>query len=559
MIVEIAVENLAIIESTQLALGPGFTVLTGETGAGKSLLVDAIELALGERADADLVRSGAPRALVSVVIDLSDRPELRAKCQELGIPLEENLLYIQREVFAEGRSQCRVSGKLMPVSGLKQLGQVLVDLHGQHDHQSLLHPEKHLGFFDDWIGEPALSLLSEVAKGYSRTEALRRKLAAIRSGMREREQRLDLLTYQTNEIESVDPQPGEFAHLETQLSRLKNAARLSEAAAGSLASLSGEENCAEDRLGQVVRTLEESAKLDRSLEPVLDPLRSALFSLQDGVRELRRYADEIEADPAALEETAARMDSLKRLFRKYGDDEEAVRQFAERAREELAILSDVEQSEADAVAQLEQSEHELMALAAKLSELRRERSGDFAALVEAQLRELAMEKAAFEVSMRDKEIDSTGADQIEFFFSANAGEPPRPLAKIASGGEISRLMLAIKTAMAGRGQVPTLIFDEVDAGLGGRAAAVVASKLEQLAEHYQVLVISHLPQIASRASSHYRIEKVEERGRVRTQVVPLSGDERVEEIGRMLSGHQVSEVTKEAAREMLDQVSSVKS
>ncbi|HEY3780528.1 MAG TPA: DNA repair protein RecN [Fimbriimonadaceae bacterium] len=551
MVIEITVENLAIIEQTQIRLGPGFTVLTGETGAGKSLLVDAIELALGDRADSDLVRAGASRASVSVVFDLSDQPVLREKCHELGIPMEDNLLYIQREVFAEGRSQCRVSGKLTPVAGLKQLGQILVDMHGQHDHQSLLHPDRHLGFLDGWIGEPASSLAAQVAEKLETVEQLRRKLNAIRSGLRDREQKIDLLTYQVNEIEAASPQVGELETLENQLSRLKNAEKLALAATGALEALSTGETTSVDLLAASIRSLEDAAKLDDALNAVLEPLRNAFYSLEDGVRELREYESSVQSDPEILEETAARIDTLRKLRRKYGDDEAAVLLFLENAQSELALLTNVEENEADICEKLALAEAELVQTCQELTALRKEKATEFANLVEEQLHDLAMERALFEVRIEPKVPDITGADKVEFFFTANAGEPVRPLAKIASGGEISRVMLGIKTATAGKAGVPTLVFDEVDAGLGGRAAAVVALKLEQLAQHYQVLVISHLPQIASKASAHFRIEKTETAGRVRTSVRSLLLEERVDEIGRMISGAQLSESAKQAALELL--------
>jgi DNA repair protein RecN (Recombination protein N) len=551
MVIEITVENLAIIEQTQIRLGPGFTVLTGETGAGKSLLVDAIELALGDRADSDLVRAGASRASVSVVFDLSDQPALRERCHELGIPMEDNLLYIQREVFAEGRSQCRVSGKLTPVAGLKQLGQMLVDMHGQHDHQSLLHPDRHLGFLDGWIGEPAYSLCAQVTEELETVEHLRRKLNAIRSGLRDREQKIDLLTYQINEIETASPQIRELETLENQLSRLKNAESLALAATGALEALSSGDVTSVDLLASSIRSLEDAAKLDDALNTVLEPLRTAFYSLEDGIRELREYENSVQSEPEMLEETAARIDTLRKLRRKYGDDEAAVLLFLENAQSELALLTDFEENEADISEKLTAAGTKLSTTCAELTTLRKEKATEFAHLVEEQLHELAMERALFEVRIEPKAPDPAGADKLEFFFTANAGEPVRPLAKIASGGEISRVMLGIKTATAGKAGVPTLVFDEVDAGLGGRAAAVVALKLEQLAQHYQVLVISHLPQIASRASAHFRIEKTETAGRVRTSVRSLLHEERVDEIGRMISGAQLSESAKQAAMELL--------
>ncbi|HEY0868393.1 MAG TPA: DNA repair protein RecN, partial [Fimbriimonas sp.] len=481
MIVELTVENLAIIERAQLQLGPGFSVLTGETGAGKSLLIDALELALGERADSDLVRTGAPRASVSVVLDLAAEPEAAAKCKELGIELEEGTLYIQREVAAEGRSQCRIAGRLTPVSTLRQLGQFLVDLHGQHDHQSLLNPDRHIGYLDAWIGEPSFALLRETAEKHRLAEEVRRKLRDLRAGIRDREHRLDLLRFQVNEIESIDPQPGEMEELESQMSRLQHAERLANASLAALQGLSEAEDCAIDQVGQAVKSLEDAVRFDPTLEEVVQPIRQALYELEEGVHGLRSYSENLEADPMTLEDVAGRIDSLRRLRRKYGENEAAVVEFLAKARNELALLEDSEASEADLAEAVEASERALRDASTRLSAVRKEKAAEFSERVTTQLRDLAMERAQFEVDFRERTPDASGADDVEFYFSANAGEPPRPLSRIASGGEISRVMLAIKTALAGRAGVPTLIFDEVDAGLGGRAAATVARKLEELA------------------------------------------------------------------------------
>ena len=551
MIVELTVENLAIIDRAQVVLGPGYTVLTGETGAGKSLMIDAIELALGERSSAELVRAGAAKASVSVVVDLSDAPAVRAQCDELGIPVEDSLLYIQREVMAEGRSTCRVGGKMTPVSGLRALGRALVDLHGQHDHQALLDPEGHVAYLDAWIGEPAQALLLTVAQKAAITEGARRALADLRKGVRDREQRVDLLRYQIDEIEKVNPLPDETNDLEALLSRLKNAERLSQTALTALQALDEQEGCAVDLLGDAVKSLEGIVRYDASLEDILRPLKEALYALEDGAHGLRAYTDELEADPATLDEVQSRLDALRRLRRKYGEDETAVLTHLSAAQEELARLDDAEASEETLLARVEKADRALGKAAGELTALRREKATEFGALVEAQLRDLAMAKAQFAVEIRSRPADAHGADEVEFIFQANAGEPMRPLAKIASGGEISRVMLAMKTALAGRAGVPTLIFDEVDAGLGGRAAATMARKLEELATHYQLVVISHLPQIAARAATHYRIEKGEHEGRVVTRVARLDDAQRVEEIARMMSGDKLTEASLANAREML--------
>lgn len=551
MIVELTVENLAIIERSQIRLRPGLTVLTGETGAGKSLLIDAIELALGERADTELVRTGATRASVNVVLDLSNRPVALARCQELGITTEGTTLYIQREVAAEGRSQCRIGGKLTPVSVLRQLGTVLIDLHGQHDHQSLLDAERHIGFLDEWIGGPATELKQCVEAAFETSQEANRRLASLRKGVREREQRLDLLRFQVGEIEGIDPQPGEMEELETQLSRLRHTEKLVEASFGALSAVADDEKCAIDLLSAAIKQLESVVRFDTALEEVVTPLREALIEVEEATHTLRNYGEGLEADPNRLEEIADRIDALKRLRRKYGADEAEILEFLAQAKDQLALLEDSEASEEELAAAAERAERELTAHAAELTKLRTLRATEFAERVQTQLRDLAMDRAVFSVDIKPKPADAAGADIVEFFFSANLGEPPKPLGKIASGGEISRVMLAIKTAMAGRAGVPTLIFDEVDAGLGGRAAMTVARKLRELAEHYQVLVISHLPQIAGQADHHFRIEKSEANERVVTQVRILTQEERVEELARMLAGDRVSEAVRANARELL--------
>lgn len=551
MIVELSVENLAIIERSSLQLGPGFTVLTGETGAGKSLLIDAIELALGERADTDLIRTGSPRATVAVMIDLKGWPQLIKACTDLGVSLEDGILYIQREILAEGRSQCRIGGRITPVSQLKVLGTQLVDLHGQHDHQSLLDPTRHLPFLDEWIGAPSEQARAEVFLAYEEASKIRRQLAQIRTGMRAREQRLDLLRFQISDIEAVDPLPDELEEVEAKLSRLKHMERLVQAGVQALEEISEGEANAKDLLAAAGKRLEDVLRFDPSLEVILAPLRDALYQVDEGIHLLRNYTESLDADPAALDELANRLDALRRLRKKYGENEAAILQFLASTREELAEIESSTQDETELIAALELAEAKLIDSAARLTKIRTDASGRFAELVVSQLEELAMGRAKFGISIVPKDPDAEGGDLVEFVFSANAGEVAKPLAKIASGGEISRVMLAIKSALAGRSGVPTLIFDEVDAGLGGRAAATVAKKLKELSSQYQVVAISHLPQIASRADVHYRIEKVETDGRVQTRVRLLSADERVEEVARMLAGDVITESALANARELI--------
>jgi len=555
MLSELTVENVAIIDRSQLAFGPGFTALTGETGAGKSLLIDAIGLALGTRADADLVRAGAARAMVALAVDIRANPEAQLIAQELGVAPEDDLLVVHREVTAEGRSTCRIGGRVVTVAMLRRIGTALVDLHGQHDHQALMDPTTHLGFLDAALGHGADPSRHSVRQAWEATEQLRRRRERLRQGRRERDHRLDLLRFQGQEIEAVSPVPGETEALTTELNRLQHAERLSEAIDESRECLASEEGSALERLGEAARRLEAVIRYDSTLIPAVELLRQALYLAEDASTQIRQYAESVEASPERLEEVSARMDALKRLRRKYGEDEEAVLHYLAEIQRELAELDADEEDEAALEARLTESEAALGAACEILTQLRREEAERFQAQVQAQLRDLAMERAIFLVRVEPQEPGAYGADRVEFFFSANAGEPPRALSRIASGGEISRVMLAVKVALAGRAGVPTLIFDEVDTGLSGRAAAVVARKLAELAMHVQVIVISHLPQIAGRAKMHYRIEKVEQAGRTVTQIRPLRGDDRIEEVARMLAGEAIGPTALANARELISESS----
>lgn len=552
MITELSVENLAIIDRAGIHLEPGFTVFTGETGAGKSLLVDAMELALGGRADSDQVRSGAERSVIQMSADLSQLPAVRQSAETLGIDLPASgQLSVVREVYAGGRSTCRIAGKAFPAAVLRQLGRLLVDLHGQHDHQQLLHPELHAGTLDSWIGEPAESAKAVIADAWTRLTAVRRRLDALRSGRREWERQIDSLRHQIEEIEAAGPELGEFEQTSALIAKLKHAERLAEASAHALDLLADSESPALDGLGAAVKLIGDAERFDEQLQEVNAPFREALAALQEGVHQLRAYADELDSDPARLEEAAARLDLLGRLRRKYGDDEAAVLAHLEDCRSRLADLTNFDGDETSLAAACDELEQAHASACAGLTNIRTERAAAFAAGVVNGLRDLAMDSARFEVDIEPAEPGPDGADRIEFLFSANKGEPVRPLAKIASGGELSRTMLAIKTALAGSAGVPTLIFDEVDAGLSGQAAAAVAKKLEELGGRCQVIVISHLPQIAARARRHFKIMKSVKAGRTVTEVVPLEQAEREREIARLIAGETITETSLAHARELL--------
>lgn len=552
MILELSVENLALIERADLRLTSGFTALTGETGAGKSLVIDALALALGGRADTDLVRNGEKKGCVTLLADLAQTSPARAKCQELGVDLDEDQLLIQREVSAEGRSTVRLNGRPSSVGILKQIGSALADLHGQHDHQSLLNPEEQIEFLDAWIGDEATSLKKVVSEKYSFLSSLQADLKAIRSGQKEREQRIDLLQFQIEEIAQANPQVGEAELHQAQLNKLKNAEKLGVASSQLVNTLGDEEGSAHERISTACRELELLAGLDSDLEVPLHHIRQAETLVQEATRALRSYSDLLEHNPIALEETANRLDVLARLKRKYGSDESEILAFLDEAIAELDSLQSLETDESSLESQIDITFQELVTAADELSDLRTQKSRLFQSEAQSHMRELAMDKAVFEVNLEKTTIQSNGQDTVEFQFSANPGEPTKPLHKVASGGELSRIMLAIKVASAGTAGIQTLIFDEVDTGLSGRAAAITARKLQQLAEHSQVVVISHLPQIAAAAKNHFNIEKVESFGRVITQIRRLDTQDRTTEIARLLAGEKIGHSALANAREIME-------
>ncbi|MBX3110930.1 MAG: DNA repair protein RecN [Fimbriimonadaceae bacterium] len=551
MVQELTVENVAVIERASFRPGAAFTVLTGETGAGKSLLVDAIGLALGARADADLVRHGAARAVVTLLVDLRGNPLAMAKCAEHGVAFDDGQLVVQREVSHDGRSTVRLNGRPAAVGTLREIGALLVDLHGQHDHQALMHQERQGGFLDAWIGDEALALVVAVEEQFRRHESLARRLASLRNGQRAREQRVDLLKFQIDEIQSVSPVVGETEELEGRLLRLKHVARLTTGVRDALAALADDEGSAVSAVQTSLRALRQLADLDPSLGVSVDHLAEGEAVLVDAVRGVRAYAATLDDDPAALEEVAARLDLLSRLKRKYGEDEAAILEHLAAASAELATLEGEDMSEDELAVEVDAAHSTLQATADRLTSVREAHAAKFSEVVTAELRELAMPSAEFVVRLHRQATGPEGQDFVEFLFTANAGEPPRPLGKVASGGELSRLMLAVKVASAGRAGVPTLIFDEIDTGLSGRAAATAARKMAALAAHNQVMAISHLPQIAAAADVHFLIRKSEAKGRVHTSVDQLDAEERVDEVARMIAGEEVGESARTHAREML--------
>jgi DNA repair protein RecN (Recombination protein N) len=543
--------NFAIIDRLDIEFGEGFNVLTGETGAGKSILMDALNLILGGRAGAEMVRSGAARASIDAVFEVANSPELQTFVQEMGFDLEDDQLFISREVQASGKSVCRVGGRPASVAQLKEIGEWLVDLHGQHEHQSLLAVPRHLDMLDDWGGKAIHALRAQVAASYQALQRLRREKESLETDARERARLLDLYAFQVREIQEASLTEGEDEELAAEYKRVANAQKLAESAASAAAALNGSEGGgALEALAVALRLLEEAAELDPALAPSLEAVRGASYELAEAERDLVRYQDSVELDPERLLHIEERLELIRALKRKYGDTIEEILRYGEETAAKLEALSHSEERGALLDTEIAQEETRLRGLCDRLSSLRRKAAKEFQSITLSELRDLALEKARFEVAIESGEPTARGADRVEFVLSTNPGEPLRPLAKVASGGEISRVMLAIKSALARQEALPTMVFDEIDVGVGGRTANAIAEKMITLSRAAQILCITHLAPIASKGQRHFYIEKQVVGERASVVVTPLSPEERIQEIARMIGG-DLTETVLQSAREML--------
>ena len=540
MLLELSIENFALIERLRLRPGAGLNVLTGETGAGKSIVIDAINAVLGERMGPDVIRSGAPRASVEAAFDLSEADDRRRELIEAGVlDAEESMLAVSRDFSTGGKNQCRVAGRLSPVSLLREVGRNLVDVHGQHEHQSLLNADSHIEILDDWCGRAVGDLRDECAAIDRRRRQLSRELAALRMGEREKAQRLDLLRFQAEEIAAARLQDGEEEELQNERRRLANMERLMSQVAELREILSGDAGDvpgAVDALGRAARLAADASRDDAALEPLVQSLDSALYTVQDAVQEVAAYHENLETNPTRLEEVEDRLELIRSLRRKYGDTITEILALEEQITREIAKVEGAEERELEISGLLDQITRQLDQVAAKLTAARKKGAAALEQRIGSELADLALAGACFQVRIEPIEPGSSGADRVEFLFSANPGEPARPLARIVSGGEMSRIMLALKSLLASSVGVPTVIFDEIDVGVGGRTGEAIGAKLQALGAAAQVICVTHLPQIAAMADQHFRVIKEVNEGRTTVRVAELSHDERLEELSRMLGG-----------------------
>ena len=567
MLRELYIENLAIIGRVRLELDAGLNVLTGETGAGKSILIDGLELVLGGRAQAEMVKSGQEQMVVEALfeVDAETSPRAVRELEELG--LQPGELVVTRTVNRTGRSGCRINGRPATLATVRSLTGHLVDLHGQHEHQTLLDPSSHALFLDAFAGQ--LPLRQEVGKAYRLWREARSALHSLRERARERARQIDLLRFQVEEIDAARLRPGEEEELEEERRLLANAERLERAARTAYELLYGvSEGSAHDRVAEAAAALAEGARVDPRLEVQARRAEELLAGLDESARELAAYADQAHFDPERLAQVEARLGIIETLKRKYGDTIEEILRFRDRSAQEKESLQQAEERAEQLVREVTLREARLRELAAELSRRRQEAAGQLSQRVEAELRQLAMPAAVFvaQVSQGYDEnglppgdpddraegpVGEDGFDRVEFLFNANPGQDLRPLEKVASGGELSRVMLALKVALAEIDAIPTLVFDEIDAGVGGQTAAILGAKLAQVARFRQVLVVTHLAAVAAHARRHLVVDKVVADGQTEVAVRVLSDEEaRVAELARMLGGAGLSPQAREHARRL---------
>jgi DNA repair protein RecN (Recombination protein N) len=563
---ELRIRNFGIIESLTVPFGPGLNILTGETGTGKSITVDALTLLVGERAQpAEAIRTGAESATIEGAFAFPRKSPILALLTEHGIPLDEGRLVVRRELVRSGRGRAFVNDANATLALLGRLGEALIEVHGQHEHQTLLRPPRHLDLLDAFGG---LGILRDkLRQRFEEWQGLTADLARLEDAARDKARRLDTYRADIAEIDAARLRRGEEETLREERKRLQNAERLAEGAAAAYQHLYDEPTSATSRLGLAGTALRDVAKLDARLTPTVEALDAATAQLDEVARELRAYRDRITFDLPRLEEIERRLDEIGRLKRKHADSIDGVLVVRDQLAAELETLSRIEEQTRQVAERREKLRAELATRGADLAARREQAAARLEALIAIELGDLDLEAPVFRVRFaRERSggpeiavgpegwrLGPRGVDQVEFLFSPNPGEEPKPLARIASGGELSRTMLAIKVILAATDAVPILIFDEVDAGIGGRTADTVGRKLRQVAKIRQVLCITHLPQIASYADHHLRAEKRVEDGRTVTRVSLLTREERIREVARMLGGESVTDTSLHHAFELISQ------
>jgi len=554
---QIRVADYAVIDVAELELASGLTVLTGETGAGKSILVDALGLVLGDRADAGAVRHGSARAEITAVFELADRTDILAWLKEQDLDADDECV-LRRVVSREGRSRAYVNGSQVPLQVLRSLGEMMVEIHGQHEHQSLTRRPVQRAIVDAFGDHDAA--LAAVGDAAAAVNELREALEALRAAQADRDSRLDLLRYQVSELEALDLAPGETADLATEHDRLANIGRLAEGASLALdLAYDDETGAAHARLARSRGAIEPLATIDPALAEFVVLLQEAEIQTNEAADGIRRYLSDLEMDPQRLESIASRLAGIGDLARKHGVEADGLPERLVSLRAELDALEHDTQTLETRRKDLDEALAVYRAVATDLSRRRTDTAGRLADAVTAMMHQLGMPGGRFEIAVEAEQaaerVSASGVDRIEFRVSTNAGQPPAPLARVASGGELSRISLAIQVIATGQASPCCLVFDEVDSGVGGGVAEIVGRRLRELAADRQVLCVTHLPQVASQSHHHIRVNKLTDGKSTRTTLLALTDDEKVEELARMLGGIEITSTTRDHAREMIERAS----
>lgn len=556
MLHSLYIKNFALIDDVEVNFGGGLNIVTGETGAGKSMLIDALQVALGSRASADFIRTGRDKATVQATFDLAKLPWLSQRLSELGLDLEDDdLLVLAREINRNGKNYCRVNGRLVSLNVYRQVGGGLVDMLGQHEQQTLLNQDRHRALLDKLGGPQLINQAKRVKEIYRQWRDASTELKELENNARELARRLDMLTFQVAEIDKAALVEGEEEELLNERKLLVNAEKIARLAGESYDYLYGGETggtSAVDAVGKAAAALKELAEIDGNLHSLVEAVESALYQLEDAAREISSYRDDVEYNPDRLDEIEQRLSLIKQLKYKYGASIQEILEFRHQAAAEIGTLANSSEKTELLKTQIKTLEQAWQQEAQNLSHLRKKAARELEQAAAKELKYLEMGSVAFRVGMTETgQLSPNGAEEIEFLIAPNPGEPLRPLQKIASGGELSRIMLVLKVLLAGVDEVPTLIFDEVDTGVGGKALQAIGEKLAKIGQSRQVICVTHAPQVACFADNHYLISKTVVDGHAQTSVTCLDESARVEELARMLAGREITDVVKDHAEQML--------
>ncbi len=552
MLKELSIRNFAIIDDLTVNFSEGLTVLTGETGAGKSIIIDAVHLLAGGRASQEFIRHGASKAeLTGLFIITNEQHPIYSKLEEVGIESEEGTIILRRDINEKGKSVCRINGKLVPLSILRDIGSTLIDIHGQHESQELMDERQHIHLLDYFASNEIKNVKEQYVKGYQAYREFKREVAELNMDEQRIAQRIDLYQFQINELEEANLKIGEEDALLDERRRLLNFHKIFERANVAYEAISGDLKSL-DHLGNAMNALEDIVELDEHFKDSAEIVTNSFYALQDAAYQIKNVLDELEFEPDRLNEVEQRLAQYQTMKRKYGTTVEEILEYFEKIKEEIILLQNRDEIIQNNEKKLVEMEEDLNKLAQELTKIRKQSSVKLSEAIMEQLRDLHMEKAKFIVNFESlHSFDLNGKDYVSFYISTNVGEPPKSLPKIASGGELSRIMLALKTIFSSSNGVTSIIFDEVDTGVSGRVAQAIAEKIAAISIQSQVLCISHLPQVAAMADQHYYIRKQVDQNRTYTTVTNIDTTARIEEVSRMMSGSEITDLTLQHASELL--------